>query len=57
MEDPTAFASRMYRVMSSGMDLDSLDLAPEIEVPEDEEDLEEYDEDEEDLFEDASDEL
>ena len=33
MEDPTAFADRMYRVMSSGMNIQSLELAPEIEVP------------------------
>lgn len=57
MEDPTAFAARMYRVMSSGMDIDSLELAPEIEIPDDEEDLDEYDEDEEELFEDSNDEL
>jgi heat shock protein beta len=57
MEDPTAFAARMYRVMSSGMNIDSLELAPEIEIPDDEEDLDEYDEDEEELFEDTNDEL
>lgn len=58
MEDPTEFAARMYRVMSSGMKLESMELAPEIEVPaDDEDDLNEYDEDEEDLFEEASDEL
>eukprot|EP00750_Incisomonas_marina_P013551 INCI17472.1.p1 GENE.INCI17472.1~~INCI17472.1.p1 ORF type:complete len:821 (+),score=209.63 INCI17472.1:129-2591(+) len=58
MEDPTEFAARMYRVMSSGMNIESTELAPEIEVPaDDEDDLNEYDEDEEDLFEEASDEL
>jgi HSP90 family molecular chaperone len=64
MDDTTAFAARMYRVMSSGMQLTSLELAPEIEVPADdssadekEVDLDEYDEDEKDLFEGSSDEL
>merc|ERR1711871_412837 len=55
MEDPTEFAGRMYRVMSTGMNIDSLELAPEIEVPADEEDLDDYEEDE--LFEDNDDEL
>ena len=59
MEDPTAFAGRMYRVMSAGMDLSSLALEPEIEIPADEEDLDEYDEELDNLFEeeDGSDEL
>lgn len=52
MEDPTEFAARMYRVVSTGMNINSLELAPEIEVPADE-DLDDYEEDEEDLFEEA----
>jgi heat shock protein beta len=47
LEDPKDFASRMYRLMKSGLDLDSLELAPEAEVPEDEEEEEEEDEEEE----------
>jgi len=49
LEDPKEFAVRMYRLMKNGLDLDSLDLAPELEVPDDpeEEDEEEDDEDDE----------
>merc|ERR1712093_613922 len=41
MEDATGFAGRMYRMIKSGLSLDSLDLVPEIEVPEEEEEEEE----------------
>jgi len=37
MDDPKEFAERMYSLMKQGMNLDSLDLEPEIEVPEEEE--------------------
>jgi len=51
VEDPAAFATRMYRLMQDGLSLDSLDLAEEVEVPKDEpkeeEDVEEISEDEE----------
>merc|ERR1719316_2498632 len=40
MEDATGFASRMYKLFKAGLSLDSLELAPELEVP-DEEDEEE----------------
>jgi len=36
MEDATGFASRMYKLFKAGLSLDSLELAPEIDVPEDE---------------------
>jgi heat shock protein beta len=53
MDDPKAFAQRMYSLMKSGFELDSLDLLPEIEVPEEEEEEDEdYDEDEEEELED-----
>merc|ERR1711968_157057 len=44
MEDATGFASRMYKPFKAGLSLDSLELAPELEVP-DEEDEEEKVED------------
>merc|ERR1712025_890832 len=44
MEDATGFASRMYKLFKAGLSLDSLELAPELEVP-DEEDEEEKVED------------
>jgi heat shock protein beta len=34
IEKPQAFADRMYRLMKSGLNLDSLDLLPEASVPE-----------------------
>mmetsp|Transcript_1081 Transcript_1081/g.2141 ORF Transcript_1081/g.2141 Transcript_1081/m.2141 type:complete len:766 (+) Transcript_1081:111-2408(+) len=34
MEEPREFATRMYRLMQTGLKLDSLDLLPEIDVPE-----------------------
>jgi len=54
-DDVDAFASRMFRTMKSALNLDSLDLEEEIDVPDDDE--EEEEEDLEDDFEDASDEL
>jgi len=36
LEDPKTFSARMYRLMKGGLDLDTLDLAPELEVPEEE---------------------
>merc|ERR1711988_1491638 len=53
-DDVDAFASRMFRTMKSALNLDSLDLEEEIEVPADDDD---EDDDEEEDFEDASDEL
>merc|ERR1711937_1090440 len=44
MEDTTGFASRMYKLFKARLSLDSLELAPELEVP-DEEDEEEKVED------------
>merc|ERR1712167_141587 len=52
--DAQAFSKRMYRTMSSGLNLDSLDLVPEIEVPEEPEVVEE--EEEEAVVEDAEEE-
>lgn len=36
LEDTPAFSSRVYGLVSKGLDLESLDLLPEIEVPEEE---------------------
>lgn len=33
MEDPKEFASRMYRLMKSGLSLENLELVPEMELP------------------------
>jgi len=44
MEDATGFASRMYKLFKAGLSLDSLELAPEIEIPDDE-DVDEESED------------
>lgn len=44
MEDATGFASRMYKLFKAGLSLDSLELAPEIDVPEDEDVEEESEE-------------
>merc|ERR1719443_1834088 len=41
MEDTKGFATRMYKLFKAGLSLESLDLAPEIEVPEEEEAAEE----------------
>jgi len=41
MEDATGFAARMYRLMKSGLNLSSLELEPEVEVPAEEEPAEE----------------
>merc|ERR1719248_181116 len=45
LSDAAAFSSRMYRTLKNGLNLDSLDLMPEIEVPEDEEEEEDEDAD------------
>ncbi|KAJ8601854.1 hypothetical protein CTAYLR_002662 [Chrysophaeum taylorii] len=56
--DTQAFSDRMIRVLKTGLSLDSLDLNPEIEVPEDSEEEEgEDDVDALDLDEDFNDEL
>lgn len=47
-DDVDAFASRMYRTMKGALNLESLELEDEIEVPEDDED-EDDDEEDEDL--------
>ena len=52
--DAKAFSARMYRTMSNGLNLDSLELVPEIEVPEEPEVVEE--EVEEEVVEDAAEE-
>jgi heat shock protein beta len=44
MEDATGFASRMYKLFKAGLSLDSLELVPEIDVPEDEDVEEESEE-------------
>jgi heat shock protein beta len=52
LDDPAAFAGRMYRLMQTGLDLTSLDLEPEVEVPEEkEEESEESEDSEEDAAE------
>jgi heat shock protein 90kDa beta len=55
MADTKEFASRMYRLMQTGMNLDSLELEPELEVPEEElvEEQEEEEEEEEEAQEEA----
>merc|ERR1712146_624683 len=45
VQDAAGFSSRMYRTLKNGLNLDSLDLVPEIEVPEDEEEEEDEDAD------------
>merc|ERR1711988_1171936 len=35
MEDAAGFASRMYKLFKAGLSLESLELAPEIEIPDD----------------------
>merc|ERR1711968_400375 len=45
VQDAAGFSSRMYRTLKNGLNLDSLDLMPEIEVPEDEEEEEDEDAD------------
>jgi len=51
VEDTKAFAARMYRLLQSGMSLDSLELEPELDVPDEdevtEEDLEDAEAEEE----------
>jgi len=46
LDDPAAFAKRMYRLMKDGLSLDSLELAEEVEVPKEEEKEEEAEEEE-----------
>lgn len=50
LEDPTDFATRMYRLMKTGLSLESLELKPEIDMPaapaDEEEDEEEETEEE-----------
>ena len=53
VSDAKDFSARMYRTMQNGLNLDSLDLVPEIEVPEEEE-VEEVEEVEEEVVEDAA---
>lgn len=53
VSDAKEFSARMYRTMQNGLNLDSLDLVPEIEVPEEEE-VEEVEEVEEEVVEDAA---
>merc|ERR1712195_290594 len=52
VSDAKDFSARMYRTMQNGLNLDSLDLVPEIEVPEEED--EEVEEVEEEVVEDAA---
>merc|ERR1711871_819879 len=47
MEDPTSFTQRMIRLMKTGLNLESLELEAEIEIPEEPEESEE--EEEEDI--------
>merc|ERR1712072_1254552 len=47
MDAPKDFAGRMYRLIKGGLNLDSLDLVDEIEVPEEEEEEEDEEEEEE----------
>jgi heat shock protein beta len=51
MDDQAAFSARMFRVMQQGLGLESLELAPHVEIPEEPE-AEAEDEEEEALFED-----
>jgi len=48
VEDTGAFGARMYKMMASGLSLDSSELLPEIEIPEEPEAEEEDEEDEAD---------
>merc|ERR1712195_335449 len=53
VSDAKDFSARMYRTVQNGLNLGSLDLVPEIEVPEEEE-VEEVEEVEEEVVEDAA---
>ena len=44
IEDSAGFAKRMYGLLASGLSLESSDLLPEIEIPEEPEAIEEDDE-------------
>jgi HSP90 family molecular chaperone len=54
VSDAKTFSGRMYRMLKNGLALDSLDLVPEIEVPEEEEEAEEEEDAEEAAVEDDS---
>jgi len=56
MDEPREFAVRMYELMKQGLNLDSLDLLEELEVPDEPEEEEEEDDDEVDLDEDEDEE-
>merc|ERR1711968_371423 len=56
VSDAKQFSGRMYRMLKNGLALDSLDLVPEIEVPEEEEEAEEEEDTEEADVEDDSEE-
>ena len=47
IEEPNEFASRLYTLMKESLQIDSLELEPEIEIPEEEETEEEAEEDDE----------
>merc|ERR1712094_84340 len=55
MENAGEFSQRMYRVMQSGLGLDSLELEDHIEVVEDNNNDDEGEEEEEELFDDNED--
>merc|ERR1712078_353425 len=56
VSDAKTFSGRMYRMLKNGLALDSLDLVPEIEVPEEEEEEDTEEDTEEAAVEDDSDE-
>merc|ERR1711907_879518 len=56
VSDAKTFSARMYRMLKNGLALDSLDLVPEIEVPEEEEEEDTEEDTEEAAVEDDSDE-
>eukprot|EP00941_MAST-03F_sp_MAST-3F-sp1_P001288 g1288.t1 len=49
MEDSSAFAKRMFSLMQKGLNLDSLELEEEIEVPDEPEESEDEEDEEEDV--------
>ena len=53
VSDAKQFSGRMYRMLKNGLALDSLDLVPEIEVPEEEEEEAEEDAEEADVEDDS----
>merc|ERR1712146_342670 len=56
-DDIDAYATRMYRTMKGALNLDSLELEDEIEVPEDDEDEDDDDDEEDDEEDPGNDEL